>query len=212
MNDDWRLQVTPKEHGLAHAIGERLSMADLEHDLQQAFSDRVVVSIDGEELFAYAGTRDQAERAATLIGKLAGEHGWDLTTELRHWHPTAEEWEDPDAPDAGPGEERAELMADEDAESAAQGYPDFEVRVTADSRQHAEQLADQLAADGLPTVRRDRYLLLGATDEDGAAALAERVRSLVPPKADVTVQGSGVKAYHEIFERNPFAFLGGLAG
>jgi hypothetical protein len=210
MNDDWRLQVTPKEQGLTHAISERLSMADLEHDLEKAFSDRVVVSIDGDELFCYAGTREQAERAAALIGKLAGENAWDLTTELRHWHPTAEEWEEPDAA-TEPAEEHAERIADEDAESAEQGYPDYEVRVTAGSRTHAEQLAGQLEAEGLPTVRRDRYVLLGAVDEDGAAALAERVRTLLPAEADVTVTGSGMKAFHEVFD-NPFAFLGGLAG
>ncbi|HWF54839.1 MAG TPA: hypothetical protein VG223_09435 [Solirubrobacteraceae bacterium] len=207
MNDDWRLRVTLHEHGIAHALSERLAVANIEHDLQEAFADKVVVSIDGAELFCYAGTREQAQAAETLIRKVAGEHGWEVATELTRWHPTAEQWEDPDTPlpqtDAEQVAERAERPQD--------GDPDFEVRIESDTREHARQLADVLQAEGLPTVHRYRYVLLGAADEESAAQLAERVRGLVPPGTSVSVQGS-LRAVADETPSNPFAFFGGLAG
>jgi hypothetical protein len=60
-------------------------------------------------------------------------------------------------------------------------------------------------------VRRWKYLLIGATDEDTANALAERLRSEAGPDAKVTAEGSGQAAYDER-PSNPFAFLGGLGG
>ena len=62
-SDDWRVHVRLHGPGLARAITERLEAADLEHDLEEAFEDKVVVSVDGAELFAYTGSRDQAARS-----------------------------------------------------------------------------------------------------------------------------------------------------
>jgi hypothetical protein len=212
MNDDWRLRVRLRERGLAHALSERLDVADLEHDLERAFPDRVIVSIDGPELFCYAGTREQADRAEALIRNVAAQHRWEVETELSHWHPSAERWMDPDAP--LPDDEaaaHAERVERERAEAAAQGYPGYEVRVMCDSREHASQVADVLRGEGLPSVQRYRYLLLGAVDEDSARALAERVAKLVPAEASVTVGVSG-RALQGETGGNPFAILGGLGG
>jgi hypothetical protein len=65
VNDDWRVQVDFHEEGDARALTERLDAQQLEHDLSDAFHDRVVVSRDGARVFLYAGTRDQAEGAGT---------------------------------------------------------------------------------------------------------------------------------------------------
>jgi len=117
MNDDWRLRIDLHDQGFAHRLGELLEAEELEHDLKRSFHDRVVVSVDGPEVFCYTGTRDQAEAAEKLIGRLAQEHGWTVRAQLRHWHPTAERWEDPDAPlpteGAGATEERADRIAEE---------------------------------------------------------------------------------------------------
>lgn len=211
MNDDWRLRVRLREQGVAHALSERLDVADLEHDLERAFPDRVIVSIDGPELFCYAGTREQAQRAEALIRNVASQHDWEIETELSHWHPSAERWEDPDAPvPADEAEAHAERVRRERAEAAEQGYPGYEVRVECDNREHASQIADVLRAEGLPSVQRFRYLLLGAVDEDSARELADRVAKLVPEEASVTVGASG-RALQD-GTGNPFAILGGLAG
>jgi hypothetical protein len=50
MNDDWRLQVDPQDPGHGRALTERLEARELEHDLSNAFHDRVVVSRDDERI------------------------------------------------------------------------------------------------------------------------------------------------------------------
>jgi hypothetical protein len=215
MNDDWRLRVEFHEDGVARSLSERLNAAEIEHDLEQSFQDRVIVSVDGNEVFCYTGTREQAERAEQLIRKVAAGHDWKLETELKHWHPTSEQWEDPDVPlpqtDTDRMAEHAELMARERAESAAQGYPEYEVRVQCRSHGETVELAERLRANGLPPVQRWRYLLLGAVNEQAADELAVRVRALVPDDSSVTVEAS-LPALAGGTPGNPFAVLGGLGG
>ncbi len=215
MNDDWRLTIDLREGGYARRLGELLSGEELEHDLERTFHDRVVVSVDGPEVFCYTGTREQAERADQLIRRLAEQHGWPLEVTLAHWHPTAEEWEDPDAPlptdAAGADAERDERVADERAESAEQGYPEFEVRVECHSRREAAKLSDQLSSEGLPNIHRWNWVMIGATDEDSATALAQRIRGEVPAGSKIDVE-TNMREIYDNAPRSPFAVLGGLFG
>ncbi len=73
MNDDWRLHIDLHDEGFAHRLGERLQAEELEHDLERSFADKVVVSVDGHDVFCYAGTRAQAEAAQRLIEKLIAD-------------------------------------------------------------------------------------------------------------------------------------------
>jgi hypothetical protein len=215
MNDDWRLRVDVHEDGIVHTLAEQLAASELEHDLESTFADSVIVSLERSELFCYAATREQAERAERLIRSVAQERGWTVDTELTHWHPTAERWEEPDRPlpetDAQRAAERAELMAQEREESRAQVYPQYEVRVTCPSREQATTLVQRFRGEGLPSVQRANFLLIGALDEDAANALAERVRSEAPPDSQVTVEASAGTILAES-GGNPFAVFGGLAG
>jgi len=173
----------------------------------------VIVSRDGETIFLYAGTREQAERAGTLVDRLASDHGWSVRSELRHWHPEAEEWRDPDAAlpadAAGREAEHEAAVADERAEVRSEGEPRFEVRVDLSSHHEAAQFAEKLEAEGLPAVRRWRYLVVGAADEDAAGELADRLRLEAPAGSGVSVEGSGQVAWAER-PPNPFAIFGGL--
>ena len=215
MNDDWRLQVDLHEENHARALTERLDAQQLQHDLSEAFHDRVIVTRDGARMFLYAGTREQAEKARDAVEADARQHGLALDVDFRHWHPSAEEWEDPDKPlpenDAARLAEREELMAREREEAAKRGYPEFEVRVDLPSRHDAVGLSEQLRKEGLPAVHRWRYLLVGATDEDSAKELAERIRNEAPSGSRVKVEGTWAAAYAER-PPNPFAVLGGLGG
>ena len=175
----------------------------------------MIVSADEGEVFCYAGTREQAEAAAAIVDQLATEHGWHAEVTLSHWHPTAERWEDPDVPlpdtDATRAAEHAERVAQERADSAAQGYPDWEVRIECTSRGEAGELADRLRDQGLTVVHRWSAVLAGATDEDSANALAEQLRARAPAGATVTVEGN-LRAVYEDRPWRPFSILGGLAG
>ena len=215
MNDDWRLQVDLHEEGHARALTEHLDAQQLQHDLSEAFHDRVAVSRDGARVFLYAGSRDQAERGRDVVEAEAQQHGWTAEVDLRHWHPTAEEWEDPDAPlpenDAARLAEHEVLIAREREETASTGRPEFEVRVDLPSRHDAVRFSEQLRQEGLPAVHRWKFLLVGATDEDMAKALAERIQDEAPAGSQVRVEGTWAAAYAER-PSNPFAVFGGLGG
>jgi hypothetical protein len=215
MSDDWRLRVDLHDDGIAHRLSGLLQAEDLEHDLERSFKERVVISVDGAELFCYTGTRDQAERARQVIRQLADQHGWTTDLELTHWHPTAEQWEGPDAPlpstPAQASEELQERAEVEREESAEQGYPEFEVRVQCTSRREAAEVSHTLEAEGIPNVHRWSYVLIGADDEATAAELAKRLQGEVPADAQVTAELNRRVAYDHR-RVSPFAFLGGLAG
>jgi hypothetical protein len=215
MNDDWRLRIDLHEHSFAHQLSEALDAVEIEHQLERSFHDRVVVSVDGAEVFCYAGTRAQAEAAEQLIRQLLADHEWEADIDLTHWHPVSEQWESPDEPlpdsETDTAEERAERIATERAESAEQGYPEFEVRIQCGSRAQAGELSDKLEREEIPNVHRWSYVLVGATDEQSAQQLAERLRTEVPAGTEITV-GLNQLAIWENRPGNPFAVLGGLAG
>jgi hypothetical protein len=215
MNDEWRLQVDVQDEGGGGSLTERLGAAELEHELSLAFHDRLIVSTDGPRMFVYAGTREQAERAGDLIAKLADSHGWAVEAELAHWHPEAEAWEDPDLPlpesDAARIAEHEKLIAVERLELEERGAPEFEVRVDLASHREAARFAELLREEGLPAVRRWKYLVVGVADEDSARALAARLEEEAPAGSAVGVEGSGQAAWAER-PPNPFAVFGGLGG
>ena len=81
-------------------------------------------------------------------------------------------------------------MQREKEETAKRGYPEFEVRVALPSHHAANALAETLRDEGLIPVKRWRFLVIGATDEDSAKALAEKIRAEAPPKSQTQVEGT----------------------
>lgn len=215
MNDDWRIGATLTSNARATELGKLLGGGGFEHDLATTAGERVIVSVDERRVFLYTDGREQAERAAAAVAKLATERGWEITTELRRWHPTAEEWEDPNVPlpatDADVAREHAELIAEERAESSRFGFAEYEVRVQCASHHDALALARRLRSEAIPYLRRWHYVLIGAADEDSAAALAKRIAAEIPAGSTVTVEASGAAAYQDA-PANPFAVFGGLGG
>jgi hypothetical protein len=215
MNDDWRLRFDLREDGFAHRLLDEIEAFEIDRDLEHSFEDRVIVSRDGSEVYCYAGSREQAEAARQEVESLAARHGWELETELKHWHPTEERWEDADLPlppdDAGREAERERLIEQEQAEARERGYPEFEVRIDCPSHRDAVQFAEQLRAEGLSSVHRFKYVLVGALDEDSAKALAERLRAEAPAGSEVRAEGTWQVMYAET-PRNRYAvMLGGSA-
>jgi hypothetical protein len=216
MDDDWRLQIDLEDDGLGGEIADHLRSAELEHDLAVDIGRRVIVSHEGERIFLYAGDREQLDRAQGVIQKYIDSKGWEAKLELRHWHPVANEWEDPDKPlpttEAEKQAEHEELMETEDEESAARhGRAEFEVSVKFPTQHEAREFAKKLKDEGLQPVRRFHYMVVGAADEDAAKELAERIRAEAPADAEVKAEYSLREIYDEQ-PPNPFFFLGGLAG
>lgn len=219
MSDDWRLRVTLPGRGEADELAGELRRGRLEHGLASGAADRVIVSVDDREVFLYADGRQQLERASRAIETLAGSRGWTVASELRRWHPVAEEWEDPDAPlpadESGLAAEHAERIAEEREESRELarelGAPEWEVRIECRSHRDTVALSERLESEGLRPVRRWRYLLVGAVDEDSARELADRLSGEARPGCTITVEGSGAAVAAET-PPNPFAVFGGLGG
>jgi hypothetical protein len=215
VNDDWRLRIDAHDEGDARDLTDALE----EHPVQPSgfgsIGDRVIITHDGAEVFCYAATREQAEQTQKEVESLASGKPWKLDFELRHWHPTAEEWEDPDKPlpedDAQLAEERRERMEQERADAAEEGYPDFEVSIHCKSHRAANELADKLEAEGVPFTHRWSTILVGVADEDSATALADRLRAEAPEGSTVTVEGNLRAVYNERPGRR-FWMLGGLGG
>jgi hypothetical protein len=216
MSDDWRLHVALDDRSIARELGENLATGQLEHELDDGYTERVIVSVDDRQVFLYTGSREQAEHAAAAVGEHARRHGWRLDQlRLQRWHPAAEAWEDPEVPvpETAPdlAAERAELIALERAESEVEGYPGWEVRIECESHHDTIALSARLQAEGLQHVRRWRYLLLGATDEQSANELADRLKAELPAGSSVTVEGT-LPAIEAELPPNPFAVFGGLGG
>lgn len=217
MAEDWRLRVQFEHEGDARALVKRLRAPDLEHELQTSFQDRVVVSRDGPIVFCYANSRPQAQAAQRAIENLKEQGGWSVEIALERWHPLAERWELPDAELPGtPAElsrEHADLIESEREESREQGFPMFEVRVKCGSHREAEEIAQRLGEEGIPTARRWHFVVAGANDEDSANSLAARIRDEAPAGISVTVELSVQEVGQESpydAPYNPFAVLGGL--
>ena len=214
MNDDWRLHIDLHDEGTAHRLGERLQAEELEHDLERSFADKVVVSIDGNDVFCYAGSREQAEAAQRLIEQLIADQQWTADIELLHWHPEAERWERPDeampAGDEQLATEHAERIADEQAESTEQGYPEYEIRIQCNSHHDARQVVHRLESEQIPSIHRWSVVLIGVNDLDSGERLAQQLRGELPG-VEITVELNGRSAWRDK-PGSPFAVLGGLAG
>jgi hypothetical protein len=192
MSDDWRLRIDLHDAAAATELAELLERS--EHELEGTFHDQVALSRDGAEVFAYTGTRELSDRLEELVRSQASSHGWTVRTELKHWHPTAEQWEDPDVPlpadDAALAAEHAERIERERERLAERGYPEFEVRIEFAQHRDAKRFVERLREEGVPNVHRWKYVVVGAADEDAAAELAERLRAEAPSGCTVRVEGT----------------------
>lgn len=56
MNDNWRLQVDLHDPKHTQPLLERLDARELQHELSNAFHDRVIVTRDDARIFLYAGS------------------------------------------------------------------------------------------------------------------------------------------------------------
>src|SRR3954462_1777686 len=211
MSEDWRVELRIEGHGGPRRLLDAAREHTVAREARGRLGDRVVVTLDRDLLFAYTSTRDEAEAAAAELGSLAGAHGLEAQADVQRWHPVEEAWEGPDvalpATDEQEAAERARLDAGEDADSAAWGHPEWEVRVELPGHEETVALAERLKAEGHGVLRRSRYVLVGAGSEDEAGALAERLRRELPPAAKVTAEGSEALAWAQL---HPFSWLGGL--
>jgi hypothetical protein len=168
--DDFRIHVsTDDPDALLQRLGET-------RDHPGRFS----VSRDADDVFIYANTYAEAQRASELVGG---------PTRIEHWLEAEERWDD-EAP--------SETWEQEELDH---GHAPWEVRVDCGSRHAAKELAEQLEADGYRPIRQWSYLIVGCSSRKDADALAARVHGSVEP---------GGELVWETLPGNPFAVFGGM--
>jgi hypothetical protein len=188
-DEDWRVTVTlPDERAVQHAL-QAVREHQVEEDVRRRLGHRVAVSADGNHIFLYAGTEDAAREADRVARDVLASRQLTAQFALDRWHPIEQEWEDAGAPMPQTAEQRAaeheRLVADENQESAAEGQASWEVRAELSSRHQAVDLAERLRADGYPVVRRWKYVVIGARNEDDAKQLTQVVEAEAPVDASV---------------------------
>ena len=211
-SDDWRVRVTFDSASGAHDLSRRLEAMRVARDERARLGNRVVVTVDGPQLFIYAATERDARLAEQIAhGDLQADH-WPASVELTRWHEVAQDWEPADRPlpqtDEDRAAERARLMARQDEESVEQGFPDWEVRVELPSHREARELGARLEREGVPYIRRWRYVVVSANNEDAAHRWAEQLRRESPPQANIRVEGT----FPSIQRHNPFAVFSAMGG
>lgn len=193
--DDWRVRVeladedARKQFAKLLAAGLSPEGADRAQPLQ---GDHLTVSGDDENLFVYANSPAQAERAHAVILTELDHHALVATTSnVEHWLADEERWDNEPVGDTWE-EDVVEL-----------GYAPWEVRVTCRSHRDAVALAEQLESEGYEPVRRWKHLIVGAATRGEANALATRL--------DGVVEAGGAVVWEEAIDSRlvrPFAFFG----
>jgi hypothetical protein len=191
VEDEFRVEVElDDEHG--YSLGERLRALDLDDDARKRLGPSVLVTRDGSRLFLYASSEPQAREAERIVRSLVEADGLTADIAVTRWHPVEEAWADASIPlPATPEEVRAEYEARDVAEAEEarrEGRFDWEVVIRLPGRDAAVDLGTRLEAEGIPTVRRWRYVVAGAVTEEDAQELADRLRSELPEDADVRVE------------------------
>jgi hypothetical protein len=195
MSDDWRIRIeVPEEHhqGLLGRLRVDFGSDEARRLADELEGRRLAVSQDDDELFVYASSPAEADRARGIIeAELADEGIAAQVSQPERWLHDEERWSN-DPPD--------ETWEEEELEH---GAAPWEVRVERPTHREASELADELERAGYKPIRRWRYVIVGAATREDAEALARRVHGEAEP---------GAQLAWEVAPGNPFAIFGGLGG
>jgi hypothetical protein len=190
-SDDWRVTVSVSGPGQPP-----FPLRQAEEDIRRQVGRGVAVGAGDAQIFMYAGTETAARDAERIAREVLAGHGIAVESAVHRWHPIEERWETPDVPMPQTSAEREaehqRLVDAETAESVATGAAQWEVRVELGSHRQAVALARKLEGEGRAVVRRWKFLLVGAVNEDGARELAGQIRQEAPPGAAVLAEPAGV--------------------
>ena len=168
----------------------------MEEDIRRQVGRTIAVGADDRQIFLYAGTETAARDAERIARDVLARHGIAAESALHRWHPIEEQWENPDVAmpqtEAERQAEHQRLEDTETAESVATGIAQWQVRVELGSHRQAVALARTLENEGRAVVRRWKFLLVGASNEDQARELAGQIRREAPPGAAVIAEQAGV--------------------
>jgi hypothetical protein len=194
--DDWRVTISLAGQGQVGPAQQALSGHEVEEDVRRQLGRTIVVGAGDSQIFLYAGTEIAATEAERVARDVLAQHSIQAEFAVHRWHPIEEQWESPDvAMPQTEAERQAEHQRLEDAETAesqAAGIGRWQARAEFSSHRETVAMARKLEAEGLPVVRRWKFLLITADNEDDVRELAAQISREAPPDAVVRVEEPGV--------------------
>jgi hypothetical protein len=203
--DEWRVEIELDDEPEGMSLGERIRSLDLDDEVRERLTGRVIVTRDGPHVYLYADTEAGARAAERVVRDLLDEHRLTGTVSVTRWHGIEEAWEDASVPlpqtEAEVEAERRRLEQAEEREAAVEGEYDWRVRAALPHRRDAVELERSLAADGLDVQRRWRWLTIGTPTEERGEEIAALIRER-SPEAHVWVEVNP-----DDLPRTPFDFI-----
>ncbi len=188
-NNDWRVTISLPGPANAERAQRSLAEHEVEENVHRRLGRNIAVGVGDSQIFLYAGTEIAARQAKQVARDVLAQHDIQADFALHRWHPIEQEWENPDVAmpqtEAERQAEHQRLEDEETAESLATGIAQWQARVELPSRHEAVTLARRLRNEGRAVMRRWRFLVVGANNEDEARELAEQIRQGAAPGATV---------------------------
>ena len=196
-SSDWRVTITLADEAHTEQARQSFSEHQVEEDVQRSLGRDIAVGAGDSQIFLYAGSENAARQAEQVARGVLTARGIDAEFALHRWHPVEEEWESPDVAlpqtEAERTAEHQRLEDAETAESLATGTAGWQARVELPTHHDAVAMAAKLHDEGRTVVRRWKFLVVGANNEDDARALADQLRAEAPPGATVYAEAAGVR-------------------
>ena len=191
-NDDWRVTISLPGRADVEQAQRSFSGHEVGEDVRRRLGRNIAVGAGDSQIFLYAGTEIAAREAERVARDVLAQHNIQAEFALHRWHPIEERWESPDVAmpqtEAERQAEHQRLEDEETAQSLASGVAQWEARVEFPTHHEAVALASRLRSEGRAVVRRWKFLVVGARNEDEARELAEQIRREAPPDATVRVE------------------------
>jgi hypothetical protein len=184
---DWRLTGVLgglDDHRALHAFVEHLRDPEVLREVRAAVDEDVVITHDGDRLFAYASGRGGIEQARRTIEAVLARDGMHAELSLSHFSGEVDEWVDPDAPaapDAGTraaGPETRTLVAvvgrmiREELEQSMRSWAD-QLGLRCEIVEHPHLLSSQVAFTVTGSPRKLDEFAAGLSAEERRTILTE---------------------------------------
>jgi hypothetical protein len=194
--DDWRVTISLPSQAQVGPAQQALSVHEVEEDVRRQLGRTIVVGAGDAQIFLYAGTEIAATEAERVARDVLAHDDIQAEFALHRWHPIEEEWESPDVAlpqtEAERQAEHQRLEDSETAESLAAGFGRWQARVEFPSHREAVATARKLEGEGRTVVRRWKFLVVSADNEDDVRELAGQLRREAPPDAVVRIEEPGI--------------------
>jgi hypothetical protein len=93
MADEWRVELDVEDHDAFHRALDRFRERGVAREARHRLGEDVNITVDGERIFAYAPTREQAQEAGAVLAELAQSHHLTARATIARWDPKDERWE-----------------------------------------------------------------------------------------------------------------------